>query len=110
MLGLFNLLYFNVLQTNIGIGFGELSIGLNPVLLLISLLAYLLSFQKANAYFFKLIAPSPTRIARAQQEEVAQFKERFSPKSTVELNQLIAANKLVPAALTAARQLVRERT
>ncbi|MEJ7663489.1 MAG: hypothetical protein WKG07_30040 [Hymenobacter sp.] len=97
------------MQTSIGFGFGRLSLGLNPTLLLIGFLTYLLNFQKANAYFFKLIKPSPTRIARAQQEQVAQFKERFSSKSMEELNQLIAANKLVPAALTAARQLVRER-
>lgn len=110
LLGLFNLLYFTALQTSIGFGFGELSFDFNPTLLLIGFLAYLLNFQQANTYFFKLIKPSPTRITRARQEEIAQFKERFSSKSTEEINQLIAANRLAPAALTAARQLVRERT
>lgn len=109
LLGLFNLLYFTALQTSVGIGFGALSVGVNPTLLLIGFLAYLLNFQKSNAYFFSLMRPSPTKIASLQQEEIAQFKTRFSSKSTEELNQLIRANKLVPTALAAARQLIRER-
>jgi hypothetical protein len=109
-LGLLNLIYFTVFQANIGFGFGALAIRVNLIPLLVGLVTYVLNFQRVNSYLLDLIKPSPTRRASIQQEEIVQFKERFTRKSTEELVQLIAANKLVPAALTAARQLLQERT
>lgn len=109
-LGLFNLVYFTATQTSVGLGFGALSISVNLASLLIGIVAYLLNFNRLNAYFFNLLTPSAAKIASVQQEDIAQFKERFTRKSTEELTQFVAANKLVPAALTAARQLLQERT
>ncbi|MGI4761637.1 MAG: hypothetical protein ACRYF0_13080 [Janthinobacterium lividum] len=109
-LGLFNLVYFTAIQTRVGLRFGALSVSVNPALLLIGIITYLLNLQRANAHLLDLLKPSPAKAARVQQEDIAQFKERFARKSTEELTQLITANKLVPAALTAARQLMQERT
>ena len=109
-LGLFNLVYFTATQTSVGLGFGALAISVNLASLLIGIVAYLLNFNRINAYFLNLLKPSPAEAAKVQQEDIAQFKERFARKSTEELAQLVVANKLVPAALTAARQLLQERT
>lgn len=109
LLGLLNLLYFTTNQTIVGIGFGELAVSVNLVSLLIILITYGLNFNRANAYLFDLLKPTPAKVSGNLQEDIAQFKERFARKSTEELLQLTKANRLVPAALAAARQLIQER-
>ena len=108
-LGVIDLINFTALQTTWGIRFGDTVVGLSPALLLVGVATYLLNYQGVNTFLFSLIKPSDQKIAEIQREEIADFKGRFSPKSTQELKQIVTANKLVPSALSAARQLLNER-
>jgi cytochrome c oxidase subunit IV len=109
ILSLFGLINFTALQMTWGLGFGDVSIGLSPILLLVSLVIYVLNSQRINTYLCALIKPSDEKIARIQQEEIAEFKSKFSRKSTEELTKIVASKKLIPSALTAAKQLLNER-
>ncbi|OGX81055.1 hypothetical protein BEN49_16310 [Hymenobacter coccineus] len=109
VLGFCGLINFTVTQTSVGIGFDELRIGLSPLMLLFGVLVYATNSKKINRFLAALVKPSDKKIAQQQQEEVEEFKRKFSRKSTEELEQIVADNKLVANALSAARQLLRER-
>lgn len=109
ILGVVGLLHFTPTQTTAGIGFGDITIGVNPLSLLVSSVFYALNFQTINSYFLAFTKPPAEKTIRVQQQEIELFKSRFSRKSTQELTQIVVANKLVPTALAAARQLLQER-
>ncbi|NML64316.1 hypothetical protein HHL22_03770 [Hymenobacter sp. RP-2-7] len=109
LLALFSLISFLPGQFSIGLGFDELRFMLSIEGLLLSLLVYGLYRQRANAWLAAAIRPSEQKIAQAYRAEVAEFSARFERKPTEELQQIVAARKLVPAALAAAQQLLRER-
>jgi hypothetical protein len=110
LLGLCGLLNFTVVRASVGFNFGEIQIGLSPLMLIFGLVACCFNAQKVKGSFIALVKPSDEKIAQQWQEEVAEFKSKFSWKTTEELKQIVAANKLVPPALTAARQLIQERS
>ncbi len=107
-LGFCGLINFTVVQISIGFGFDELRIGLSP-LMLFGVLVYATNSKKINHSLSALIKQSDKKIAQQRQEEIEEFKRKFSRKSTEELEQIVADNKLVANALAAARQLLRER-
>jgi hypothetical protein len=109
LLWTFRLINATLSETSIGLGIGELSLHVNPFGLLFGLLAYALNYQKVNTLLYGLIKPSEAKVARTQHDAIAEFKEQFTRKSSDELTQILAANKLVPAALAAAQQLLQER-
>lgn len=109
VLGATGLINFTALQRNAGLLLGELHVGLSPLMLVFGLAVYCLNTRKINAYFFALAKPSDKKIAQQQREQVAEFKSKFSRKPTEELEKIVADNKLVIAALAAARQLLQER-
>jgi hypothetical protein len=108
-LGIFGLLAFTTGEMTVGLGIGPIKLAIPPVLLLFGLLIFLLNYQKINTSLFALIKPSEERLARVRQEEIEEFKTRFTRKSAEELTQIATANRLVPTAVAAARQLLAER-
>lgn len=109
LLGVLGIINFTALQYNTGLTFGELYVGLSPVVLAVILLTYLLNYRRINPLLFALIKPSDEKINRLRQEEIEEFKNKFSRKSTKDLTQMVTHGKLVPSAITAAQQLLGER-
>lgn len=109
LLGTFGLLNFIISETNVSIAFGPLRISISVVVAAVGLLTYLLYASTVHAKLLALVSPSEEKIRKAQQQEVATFEERFARKSTEELAAIVAADTLVPAAVTAARQLLKQR-
>jgi|GEM_PF-5757824 hypothetical protein len=109
LLGISGLINFTAVQTRVGLSFGDVQIGLDSILLSVGFLTYLLNHRIINSYLFALIKPSDEKIARAYRDEIERFKENFVHKSTKELSRIVTENKLVPAAVGAARQLLKER-
>ncbi|MDO7849273.1 hypothetical protein Q5H92_23115 [Hymenobacter sp. M29] len=108
LLGVLGLINFTLSEVNFYIAFGSLQIGSSPTLAIIGLVTFFLYPKRITTKLSALIKPSEEKIARAQQEEIAAFKERFSKKTAEELSQIVMANALVPSALIAARELLRE--
>lgn len=109
VLGFCGLINFTAIQINAGLSFGELRIGLSPLMLLFGVLIYATNSKRINPFLLALIKPSDEKIAQQRQEEIAEFKMKFSKKPTKELEQIISDNRLVISALAAAQQLLRER-
>lgn len=109
LLGMFGLLNFIISETNVSVAFGPLRIGISVVVAVVGLLTYILYANRVYAKLLALVVPSEEKIRKVQQQEVATFEERFARKSTEELAAIVAANALVPAAVTAARQLLKQR-
>lgn len=109
LLGILGLINFTISEMNVGLAVGPLQIGLSPVLALTGIVAYLLYSQRINAKLLSLTKPSEEKVARAQQDEIALFKDRFAQKSTEELTQIVNTNSLVAPAVIAAQQLLKER-
>ena len=109
LLALSGVINFLPSEMTIGLYIGELRVGLSIAGILLGLLVYILNHQRVNALLFNLIRPSTEKTAQVHQEAVGEFKERFNRKSPEELTQIVTANRLVPAAIEAARQLLQER-
>jgi hypothetical protein len=111
LLSLFNLVVFLPSVVSIGLSFDEIHIGLNPFALPLLIAYYFLNRSVVHAFIRKYLlpAPAPAALARQQRESIDQFKQTFKRKSDENLQQILADNKLVPNALVAARELLKER-
>lgn len=111
--GCFNLLVFSALRTDYRFGLGSLRTpSFQPAAMWAGLLAYLLNFNRANRFIRSQLFPKRTtdEIVRDHQasfkEETEKFINRYQNYSNEELENMIAENKFVPAAVEAARQLL----
>ncbi|MGI4870251.1 MAG: hypothetical protein ACRYFX_03625 [Janthinobacterium lividum] len=111
LLGLFNLANFTPDEYRVALGFGDLRLAVQPFVGLLLLVYYALNSQAINGFIRHYVVPpaSPARQAQYHREEIDQFKSTFSKKSTESLGQLVEQNKLVPAAITAAQEIIAER-
>jgi hypothetical protein len=109
LLALLGIIDFSTTQTRIGLGFGSLKLSISPFILLVGAVTYFLVHRQVNKALFALIKPSEQKIQQNHKAEIVEFKNRFARKSTEELLQIVAAKKLVPAAVSAAGQLLQER-
>ncbi len=115
-IGLFGLVGFSALQMkwNFGVIIG-LPFGLQVAALLAGLVAYILNFHNVNQFLADQLTAKRTPQEEVlyketkSAESILKFKERYDNYSTEKLNEIIAANKYVPEALEAARQLLNER-
>ena len=115
-IGLFGLVAFSALQMkwNFGAIIG-LPFGLQVAALLAGLVAYLLNFHNANQFVADHLTAKRTPQEEVlyketkSAESIQKFKEKYDNYSTEKLNEIIAANKYVPEALEAARQLLNAR-
>ncbi|MFY7732087.1 MAG: hypothetical protein ACOVSR_01300 [Bacteroidia bacterium] len=114
-IGLFNLMTFSALQTKSIIGINSLKIGFQPSAFWAGLLAYIINFKRINEFILDNLVTKQTpeeqeRIEKVRfAEEVEKFKGKYKNYSAETLTEIITANKYVPEALEAARQLLNER-
>lgn len=108
-LGVFDLIQFSPVQSNIGLTFGDVHIGINLVCLLVGVIIYALNHPRINSTLTGPFKYDQERLRLLHQEDIEKYKKQFSRKSSEELTQIVSSNKLVPAALTAAKQLLQER-
>ena len=115
VIGLFNLMTFSALQTKSIIGINSLKIGFQPSAFWAGLLAYIINFKRINEFILDNLVTKQTpeeqeRIEKVRfAEEVEKFKGKYKNYSAETLTEIITANKYVPEALEAARQLLNER-
>ncbi|GEM56611.1 hypothetical protein B0A58_08805 [Flavobacterium branchiophilum NBRC 15030 = ATCC 35035] len=113
--GLFNLVIFSALQTTSSFGIGSLIIGFQPSAFWAGLLAYIINFKRVNEFMVDNLASKQTpeereRIDKARFTEVVKkFKQKYDGYSAETLTEIVTANKYVPEALEAARQLLKDR-
>lgn len=106
-LGLFNLINFTPDKTSIGIG----PIGIQPLALLLLVVYYFLNKSSANRFLraYVIPPPSPQKQAENRRESIAKFKATFAKKSDESLQEIVQKQAVVPDALEAAQQLLKER-
>jgi hypothetical protein len=113
LLGLFNIIVFTSTQTTVGVGLGSLRISVQPAILATLILTYFLNFERVNSFILAQLGPSPANAERRRkqvfEEEVSKFKTTFQRYPSPKLADIVESKTLVPAALEAARQLLRER-
>lgn len=115
VIGLFNLMTFSALQTKSIIGINSLKIGFQPSAFWAGLLAYIINFKRINEFILDNLVTKQTpeeqeRIEKVRfAEEVEKFKGKYKSYSAETLTEIITANRYVPEALEAARQLLNER-
>jgi hypothetical protein len=115
LVGLFNLIIFSALETTLGFSLNSLKVGFQPTAFLAGLLAYILNFKRVNSFIIDSIATerTPEEIEKNQQaifdEETQKYKDLFAEFSNESLTEILTADKYVPAALAAARQILNER-
>lgn len=108
-LSLLDVIHFGPIQFNAGLTFGEWHIGMNLVCLLAGGTAYFLAYRRVNALVLAPFRYDQQKLKEIHCREIQEFKARFVRKSSEDLQQIITDNRLVPAAVTAARQLLQER-
>jgi hypothetical protein len=114
-IGLFNLMTFSALQTTSSIGINSLKIGFQPSAFWAGLLAYIINFKRINEFILNNLVTkqTPEEQERAEKarfaERVEKFKWKYESYSAETLTEIVTANKYVPEALEAARQLLNER-
>lgn len=106
---LFKLISFTPTQYSFGIGSEDSQIQLDLVALAFALLVYWTNAPKINAAVFAALKPSEEKVHQQDLVEIEAFKDSFSRKTSEELIRIITANALVPSAVAAARQLLKER-
>ncbi len=115
VIGLFNLMTFSALQTKSIIGINSLKIGFQPSAFWAGLLAYIINFKRINEFILDNLVTKQTpeeqeRIEKVRfAEEVEKFKGKYESYSAETLTEIVTANRYVPEALEAARQLLNER-
>lgn len=92
------------------LGSEESRLQLDLVAFVFGLLVYWTNASKINRAISGVLKPSAEKAQQLELVEIEEFKDRFSRKTTEELTRIVAANALVPSALAAARQLLKERS
>lgn len=111
LLSLFHLVNFLPSSFNMGLGFGDLQVGVEPFSLLLLVGYYFLNRTPVNTFIRKyfLPAPTPEKAAYLRREAIDQFKQNFARKTDESLRQIVEERKLVADAVTAAHELLQER-
>jgi hypothetical protein len=111
LLSLFHLLNFLPTTINFGFGFGEMTVGIEPLSLLLLVGYYFLNRASANAFIrrYFLPAPTPEKAAQLKREVIDQFKQNFARKTTEGLLQIVQDRRMVTEAIIAAQELLAER-
>jgi hypothetical protein len=115
VLGLFSLMTFSALTTTSSFGINSLKIGFQPSAFWAGLFTYIINFKRVNEFIFNNLATKRTPEARQTDDKqrfaegVEKFKQKYDGYSVESLTEIITANKYIPEALEAARQLLNER-
>ncbi len=115
LVGLFNLMTFSALTTTSSFSINSLKISFQPSAFWAGLLAYIINFKRVNEFIFDNLATTQKPEERERIDKarftggVERFKQKYEGFSAETLTEIITANKYVPEALEAARQLLNER-
>ena len=111
LLSLSHLLNFLPTAINFGFGFGELTVSIEPISLLLLAGYYFLNRTSANTFIrqYFLPAPTPEKAAQLRREVIDQFKQNFARKTAEGLSQIVQDRRMVAEAVTAAQELLTER-
>ncbi|MET4073244.1 hypothetical protein [Hymenobacter sp. UYCo722] len=109
LLTLFNIISFTPTQHSFNIGYEDSQIRLNLVALAFGLLVYLTNTDQINSAVLAALKPSEGKARQQELIVIEEFKYRFARKTSEELTRIISANALVPAAIAAARHLLKDR-
>ncbi|MCA8830406.1 hypothetical protein [Hymenobacter pini] len=92
-------------------GFGDVGVGFSILGLVLVVLYYFMNKPTAHAFVNQHIIPTPTpeQAARRRRQRIDQFKNTFAKKSDESLRLMLQEKKVLPDALTAARELLQER-
>lgn len=113
--GLFNVMTFPALETTQSFALSSLKVSFQPSAFFAGLLAYIVNFTKVNEFIIDNLTTRRTpeqqdKMEKAIiQESVGKFKEKYASYSIEMLAEIVNEKKLVPEAIEAARQLLRER-
>lgn len=109
-LGLFSVLNFTLSQNTVGFKFGVVDISFEPVSLIMILLVAILNQDKISQL---LHSNTPKTTAQDEQREfaieLAKYKSQYSNASTEELEKVSEDPRFKPAAVEAAKQLLKNR-
>lgn len=116
ILGLFNIISFDVSETIVSLSLNSLStIRFQPQAFLAGLVAYIVNFKRVNNFLLDSIGLKKTPEELEQYEKavfangVLKFKENYSERSVEDLTEIINSKKHLPEAIEAAKQLINER-
>ncbi|POY37416.1 hypothetical protein C3K47_06545 [Solitalea longa] len=111
LLSLANLINFTSGEYTGDLSFNSLSIGFGEIGFLLILSYFFINYKKVKAYIFSSVTIEKTAIEEEfyYNEELEKFKKNLGHYSNQELEGLIYANKLVPHAVIAAKQIIEER-
>ncbi len=113
--GLFNFIVFSAGEWTTSFSLNSLKISFQPHSFLAGLLAYIINFKRVNEFIVDNLATKQTPEEQERSEKtrftegVEKFKGKYESYSTETLTEIITANKYMPEALEAARQLINER-
>lgn len=113
--GLFNLVTFSALVTTQSFSINSLKVSFQPSAFWAGLLAYIINFKRANKFVADNLTTkqTPEELEKNEKarfaEEVEKFREKYERHPPQILNEIVTANKYVPEAREAARQLLNER-
>lgn len=110
-LTLFSIINFLPDNVRFNFGFGDVKVGFSILGLGLVLLYYLLNKPAAHAFINQRITatPTPEQAARRRRQRIDQFRQNFARKSDESLQLMLQEQKVLPDALTAARELLQER-
>jgi hypothetical protein len=109
LLTLFNIITFTPTQYAFNFGYEDSHLRLDLVALAFGLLVYFTNSDQINNAFLTALQPSEGKARERKLIEIEEFKDKFARKTSEELTQIVSANTLVPAAIAAARLLLKER-
>ena len=110
LLGQLRTVGFTPLDFSIGLGTDTTRIQLDTISIFLGILIYAVNTTKINAAILGVLKPSEAKKHEQTRIEIDAFAARFAHKSPEELGAIINANKLVPAAVEAARLLLKQKT
>ncbi|GAA4386008.1 hypothetical protein GCM10023186_30070 [Hymenobacter koreensis] len=114
LLGLLDVLSFTPDRFSVGMGFGSVRAGIQPLSLLFILGFYLLNRRSSKRLLSRLRTqmlppPSPQKQAAYHHEQIARFKATYARYSDASLQEIVRRRAVVPDAHAAALQLLQER-
>lgn len=114
LLGLVNVVNFMPVRMSVGLTLGSAAVGIDPLSFAVLLVYYCLHKPAADSFLRQhlqslLPQPSPAHRTARWRASVEQFKQTFARKTDEALGLIVTEQKMVPAAVTAARELLQER-
>jgi len=109
LLSVIGLISFYPIKYEIGISVGWVFLGFEVISLIIAAIHYYTNYEDLGWLFKDILRPSNERLLAESRRRIDGFKSRFSNKSVEELERILKLNELVPEAIQASRELLKEK-